>query len=207
LVLTSSNPSLEINLIYANSSFYHSCRLGALGFLASQELVGAGIRSNNGMRDQRIALTWIREHISGFGGDPDNITVVGVSTVASKSRKNFAKVIASNPLVTLLVSCLLHLESPQPLFKRIFAMGGTPLLLKPTPQVTETAYTAVVTNLGFTAMTPEERIKALEEATAEDLLVATGNLPKLPVVNGELITVPATFSQWSFKEKVLPGAD
>jgi carboxylesterase type B len=61
-----------------------SYRLGALGFLSSQELLSAGIKSNNGLRDQRTALLWIRSYIDGFGGDSNNITVVGVSTGASK---------------------------------------------------------------------------------------------------------------------------
>jgi hypothetical protein len=87
-------------------------------------------------------------------------------------------------------------------------MGGTPLLLKPLPpQVTETTYTAVVNTLGLTAMTPEKRIEALKEATAGDLLAATENLPMLPVIDGDLITVPATFSQWPFKKNLLPGID
>ena len=68
--------------------FGDSYRLGALGFLSSQELLSAGIKSNNGLRDQRTALTWIRKYIDGFGGDPNNITAVGVSTGSSETRKN-----------------------------------------------------------------------------------------------------------------------
>ena len=87
-------------------------------------------------------------------------------------------------------------------------MGGTPLLLKPLPsQVAESIYASAVDRLGLSAMTVEERIKALKETTAEDLLAATANLPLLPVIDRELITVPATFSQWSFKEKLLSGTD
>jgi carboxylesterase type B len=56
-----------------------SYRLGAPGFLSSQELLNAGIKSNNGLRDQRTALAWIRTYIEGFGGDQDNITVAGES--------------------------------------------------------------------------------------------------------------------------------
>ncbi|KAN0113063.1 carboxylesterase-like protein [Hyaloscypha variabilis] len=161
-------------------------RLGAFGFLASQELLVAGIKTNNGIRDQRAALTWIRRYVDGFGGDPNSITVVGVSTGA--------------------ISCLLHLESSQPLFKRIFAMGGTPLLLKPLPlEVKESTYAAAIAKLGFTSMTTEARIKALKEVAPEVLLAATANLPMLPTIDGELITVPGTFSQWSFKDKLLPG--
>lgn len=62
----------------------YSYRVGLPGFLASQELLNSGIKTNNGLRDQRIALSWIRSYIEGFGGDPNNITVVGVSVGASE---------------------------------------------------------------------------------------------------------------------------
>src|SRR4051812_46734226 len=53
-------------------------RLGALGFLHQPE-IGA---VNLGVRDQIAALRWVRDNISGFGGDPDNITVAGQSAGA-----------------------------------------------------------------------------------------------------------------------------
>jgi para-nitrobenzyl esterase len=33
--------------------------------------------------DQRMALQWVKEHISAFGGDPDQITVFGLSSGAT----------------------------------------------------------------------------------------------------------------------------
>jgi len=57
-----------------------SFRLGLPGLLTSQELRDAGYQANNQLRDQLLALQWIRSHIEGFGGDPQNITVMGVST-------------------------------------------------------------------------------------------------------------------------------
>lgn len=60
----------------------NSYRLGLLGFLSSSELSEAGYKPNRGLRDQRIALRWIKQYISGFGGDPDRITVIGQSAGA-----------------------------------------------------------------------------------------------------------------------------
>lgn len=87
-------------------------------------------------------------------------------------------------------------------------MGGSPLLVKPLPpQVTESIYSAVTGKLGLAAKSAEDRIKALKEVTFEDLLSATENLPLLPFIDGELITAPATYSRWSFQEKLLPGTE
>lgn len=47
-------------------------RLGAHGF--APEVTG-----NNGLRDQIIALEWVKENIRDFGGDPGNITIFGES--------------------------------------------------------------------------------------------------------------------------------
>ena len=57
-------------------------RLGPLGFLALPELKEEdpkGGVGNYGTLDQVRALEWTRDHISAFGGDPDNITAYGQS--------------------------------------------------------------------------------------------------------------------------------
>jgi para-nitrobenzyl esterase len=54
-------------------------RLGALGFLCLP-----GVSTGNlGLLDQIAALRFIRDNIAAFGGDPDNITVVGQSAGAA----------------------------------------------------------------------------------------------------------------------------
>jgi len=39
-----------------------------------------GEAQNLGLRDQRAAVEWLRDNISGFGGDPDKITISGQSS-------------------------------------------------------------------------------------------------------------------------------
>jgi carboxylesterase type B len=57
-----------------------------MGFMTSEELRKQGYKANNGFHDQRAALKWIKKYISGFGGNPEEITVVGESAGGCKSK-------------------------------------------------------------------------------------------------------------------------
>jgi para-nitrobenzyl esterase len=61
-----------------------SYRLGPFGFFSHPALDnGSGEPlANFGWLDMEYALRWVREHIAAFGGDPDNITVMGESSGA-----------------------------------------------------------------------------------------------------------------------------
>ncbi|XP_066969408.1 juvenile hormone esterase-like [Macrobrachium rosenbergii] len=49
-------------------------RLGALGFLSTGDAVMSG---NYGLKDQVMALQWVKENIKAFGGDPSKVTIFG----------------------------------------------------------------------------------------------------------------------------------
>jgi para-nitrobenzyl esterase len=60
-------------------------RLGVLGWLAHPELSAESaqrISGNYGLLDQIRALTWVKENVAAFGGDPANVTVAGESAGA-----------------------------------------------------------------------------------------------------------------------------
>ncbi|KAE8152161.1 alpha/beta-hydrolase [Aspergillus avenaceus] len=56
-------------------------RLAAFGFLDSEEVRASG-NTNLALRDQRVAMRWVKDNIESFGGDPDKITIWGESAGA-----------------------------------------------------------------------------------------------------------------------------
>ena len=55
-------------------------RLGPFGFFSHPELSAkTGSSGNQGFSDQIQSLKWVKENISQFGGDPNNITIFGES--------------------------------------------------------------------------------------------------------------------------------
>ncbi len=81
-------------------------RLGVFGFMYLGDLNKAYSASgNNGVLDCIMALKWIKQNITAFGGDPDRVTVVGESAgakllsavlVSPKSKGLFQQYIAES---------------------------------------------------------------------------------------------------------------
>ncbi|RFU29937.1 hypothetical protein B7463_g6386, partial [Scytalidium lignicola] len=165
-------------------------RVGATGFLTSEDLRSQGFPANNGLRDQRVAFQWVKKFISGFGGDPENITAIGNSAGS--------------------VSVTLQLYSETPLFNRIFCSSGTSLLIQPLPlPVHEATYNTVIKALGIMGETAKERVDALLKVPIEDILfkVPPGQ-PYIPALDGEMFTFLPEHKLFSTKEGFsrMPGA-
>ncbi|EDX10201.1 esterase P [Drosophila simulans] len=62
----------EGNLLVVKISY----RLGPLGFASAGD---RDLPGNYGLKDQRLALQWIKKNIAHFGGMPDNIVLIGHS--------------------------------------------------------------------------------------------------------------------------------
>ncbi|KPI05258.1 Carboxylesterase type B [Actinobacteria bacterium OK074] len=130
-------------------------RLGALGFLALGGfgelggLDGLGAEAHTGsfgLHDQIAALRWVHDNIAGFGGDPDRITVYGMSAGAKS---------VANLLASPLTRGLIH--------RAASSSGGADHVATP-------AQDAEVTRRFLRALgTGPERIR---EVTAEEILHA-----------------------------------
>src|SRR6185369_12830503 len=94
-------------------------RLNVLGHLfvdpLDEQFAGAG---NAGLLDLVLALTWVKDNIARFGGDPDNVTVFGQSGGGQK------------------VSMLLAMPAASGLFHKAIIQSG------PAPKALQPAYAA-----------------------------------------------------------------
>lgn len=55
-------------------------RLGIFGFMSTGDLACPG---NLGLKDQNLALQWVQRNVRYFGGDPDNVSIMGQSAGAA----------------------------------------------------------------------------------------------------------------------------
>lgn len=153
-------------------------RLAAEGFGSF-----AGAPDNRALLDQVAALTWIRENIAAFGGDPDRVTVGGESSGAG------------------CVVALLTMPRAAGLFRRALAQSVPGLFL--TPELAADVGRAVAVELGVPATAADVAALAPERlAEAGDAVMTKmsgnarwGRLAYLqnlvaPVVDGDVLPEP-----------------
>ncbi|OQV00230.1 hypothetical protein CLAIMM_05756 [Cladophialophora immunda] len=151
-------------------------RLGLPGMLTSEELLQRGYKPNNGLRDQSAAFRWVKQHIAGFGGDPDQITVIGESAGA--------------------VATTLHLYSKERLFNRAVATGGSCLLVPVfAPEDQERTYQQVLSILGLEKLDAEQRIQKLLTLPMDEVIAKLPpSVAFLPTIDGDVIPVQPSFA-------------
>ncbi|XP_071440640.1 esterase FE4 [Hetaerina americana] len=129
-------------------------RLGPLGFLSTGDDVCPG---NWGLKDQALALKWVQQNISAFGGDPSRVTIFGESAGGA--------------------SVHYHVLSPMSkgLFHRAIAQSGSalnPWAYRSKEDSRNMAFILGKT-LGFKGTTSEELVKYLQGIDPQELVLTS----------------------------------
>ena len=85
-------------------------RLGSLGYSHLKAAGGHAASGNVGNLDMVAALEWVKNNIANFGGDPNNVTIMGQSGGGSK------------------VTTLMNMPSAKGLFHKAVALSGSSLI-------------------------------------------------------------------------------
>jgi para-nitrobenzyl esterase len=150
-------------------------RLGALGFLNLDKVTGGKIPStgNEGLLDQVAALTWVKDNIENFGGDPDNVTIFGESAGGMS------------------VSCLMVLPKARGLFHRAIIESAVGAIGRPLENSIYTAETflkiaeiSVDDTPGLMKM-PIQKILDVQTKVAGE--TDQGEAPCIPVADGVIM--------------------
>lgn len=97
-----------MDVVYVSINF----RLGPLGYLDLRSLSEDCV-ANPAVQDQLLALQWVRDNIAGFGGDPNNVTLMGESAggagvltlmAAPPAEGLFHRAIAQSPPIGMIHS-------------------------------------------------------------------------------------------------------
>lgn len=152
-------------------------RLNVFGYL---HLAGIGgdryaHSGNAGMLDLVQSLEWVRDNIAGFGGDPDNVTIMGESGGGSK------------------VSTLLAMPRANGLFHKAIIQSGPGLTGVPADKATENARAILnrldidESNLEALQHLPADRIMDAVSAASEAAGGGFQGLRLAPVVDGDVL--------------------
>jgi len=147
-------------------------RLGPFGFLRTRELGGdLDATGNQAMLDQIAALEWVRDEIAAFGGDPDNVAVVG------------------NSAGSVNIACMLTMPRARGLFHRAILQSGSLNLLRP-PQAAADIARMFLKELGIAPERARDLldVPARKLADAHDAIGGRTMIPPFsPVADDEII--------------------
>lgn len=161
-------------------------RLGVYGFLAGRDLAeyneanGESGVGNYGIWDQVIALTWIQDHIKGFGGDPKRVTLFGQSAGSVsvhchllRDEPLFSSAILQSGLIRL---CgVMSIEEYQLVYEKMLVELGIPLDLSPRERVEKLL--AVDATTVTAAMVPVFITPVITMALCDDQVLIPGPMP------------------------------
>jgi para-nitrobenzyl esterase len=146
-------------------------RVGILGTFAHPALTAEGhLFSNYALMDQQFALRWVRQNITGFGGNPHNVTIFGESAGALSVYAQLISPLATN------------------MFERAIAESGSFAgLFKPRNEATAEIVGEAFADQAGCSNQSAACLRALPVAT---LLANQGTYSDQPVIDGTLLTMP-----------------
>lgn len=127
-------------------------RLNVFGFLAANHI---SCKGNFGLKDQNLALKWVRNNIHHFGGDGGRVTLVGHSSGAASVQYQMMS------------------ERSNGLFQRAVLMSGSALAVWTLRRKPETLFREYAVLAGITngqSERPEEIVRLLKGRSAEELM-------------------------------------
>ncbi|RMZ82160.1 hypothetical protein DV738_g1921, partial [Chaetothyriales sp. CBS 135597] len=137
-------------------------RLNIFGFLAGQPLADAGEEEsvgNYGFWDQRLALEWVYKNISHFNGNPQQITVGGLSAGANST---FFQLFYDS-----------HLPEEQRIIKRVYFWSNS-VAIQPRPStsvsITDQFHEVCTVNNISPSLSAKDKLAALRDISSEDLV-------------------------------------
>ena len=147
-------------------------RLGVMGFIGHPELTeeGNGSSGEYGVFDQIAALHWVQDNISGFGGDPNNVTLFGESAGSFD-----AVAIAASPL-------------GEGLFARVAAQTEIFQYLHGQPTINDAEYEGELVAAAVGCAGSTEVVACLRTVPPEDLVLAAGVNGVPPWVGGHVLS-------------------
>ncbi|KAH9892085.1 alpha/beta-hydrolase [Xylariomycetidae sp. FL2044] len=150
LVAFSASPSINKPVIYVALNY----RLTIFGFARLPTLRDQN-SLNVGMRDQRAGIQWVKDNIASFGGDPESITISGLSSGGTFSS----------------LQTVAYGGTKGAPFTKVWAMSGPPgTALNLTSDATEIHTLAVAESLGCQTENDKDVLECLRELPMEKLL-------------------------------------
>lgn len=139
-------------------------RIGGFGFLYLGNIDGQRYADsgNAGMLDLVLALTWVRDNIAAFGGDPTRVTIFGQSGGGANC------------------ATLMAMPAARGLFHRVWTMSGQQVTGRTRAHADETARTVLAT-----LQLPPKRVRELEDLPLATVLEAMRTGVWTPVVDGQ----------------------
>jgi para-nitrobenzyl esterase len=146
-------------------------RLNLLGFLNLKEATDGKIPAtgNEGLLDQVAALKWVQEHIAAFGGDPDNVTIMGESAGSMS------------------IACLLTMPAARGLYHKAILESGVGTTTMPLEKAAEVGRLF----LKVTGISSDD-VEALHALTVEQLLATEIELRRRMANPWELMRITVT---------------